>query len=235
VYLSESPGVASLYSKLVQGESGANVMPVYVQVKNPYEFDRVMPFKNQEEANEFSKRLKDAGYDSTIRRGPDNEITELVMFEPEKIKSATGNRGTYDLTDPDINKAKGGLLHMADAGRVGRGLINVYKEAKQLAQAEREANKTKFLEPSKVKERLYHATPKATPKAPQDDAFKVAQQRAALPVEKGGLGLPANNTPQQRAKAMGFDIDAYHATDADILAFDNSKLGVETKSIFKIV
>jgi len=45
--------------------------------------------------------------------------------------------------------------------------------------------------------------------APQAEALRLAQQRAALPVDQGGLGLPAGNTPQQRAAAMGFDIDAY--------------------------
>ena len=64
---------------------------------------------------------------------------------------------------------------------------------------------------------------------PQQLALELAQQRAALPVSKGGLGLPADNTAQQRAAAMKFDKDAYHATDADILAFDNSKLGINTR------
>ena len=39
--------------------------------------------------------------------------------------------------------------------------------------------------------------------APQDEALRLAQLRAALPPAQGGLGLPANNTPMQRAKAMG--------------------------------
>jgi hypothetical protein len=33
--------------------------------------------------------------------------------------------------------------------------------------------------------------------------LKVAQSNAALPVEQGGLGLPANNTPMDRAMATG--------------------------------
>lgn len=37
---------------------------------------------------------------------------------------------------------------------------------------------------------------------PQQAALDLAQQRAALPVSEGGLGLPANNTPMDRAKAM---------------------------------
>ena len=53
--------------------------------------------------------------------------------------------------------------------------------------------------------------------APQDEALRLAQQRATLPVKQGGLGLPADNTPEQRAAAMGFTQDAYHGTPI----FDN--------------
>jgi len=52
--------------------------------------------------------------------------------------------------------------------------------------------------------------------APQQAALDLAQQRAALPVEQGGLGLRAGNTAEQRAKAMGFDTPAYHGTTTDI-------------------
>ena len=48
--------------------------------------------------------------------------------------------------------------------------------------------------------------------APQTEALKVAQSNAALPVEQGGLGLPANNTPMDRALAMNFQ-DAFHETE----------------------
>ena len=53
-------------------------------------------------------------------------------------------------------------------------------------------------------------------------AHKLAQKHAALPVEKGGLGLPPNNTAMDRAKAMGFDVNnpVYHGTNADIHEFD---------------
>jgi len=58
---------------------------------------------------------------------------------------------------------------------------------------------------------------------PQEQALKLAQERAALPVEQGGLGLPSNNTAMDRAGAMGFDTDVYHGTKADILIFDPTK------------
>ena len=48
-------------------------------------------------------------------------------------------------------------------------------------------------------------------------AHDLAQQRAALPIAKGGLGLPASNTAMDRAKAMGFDTDVYHGTNQNII------------------
>jgi hypothetical protein len=56
----------------------------------------------------------------------------------------------------------------------------------------------------------------ALKKAPQEEALKLAQQRASLPKEMGGLGLPADNTAQQRAAAMRRNTDAYHGSKQDI-------------------
>jgi len=56
-------------------------------------------------------------------------------------------------------------------------------------------------------------------------AHAEAQRVAALPVEQGGLGLPANNTAMDRARAMGVDTDGFHATGADIRYIDPSKVG----------
>ena len=58
-----------------------------------------------------------------------------------------------------------------------------------------------------------------------EQAHKTAQKNASLPVSEGGLGLPANNTAMDRAKAMGFDVDTtyYHGTGDDIAAFDPKK------------
>jgi hypothetical protein len=48
---------------------------------------------------------------------------------------------------------------------------------------------------------------------PQAEAMRLAQKRAALPVEQGGLGLLESNTAMDRAKAMGAE-DVYHGTNA---------------------
>jgi hypothetical protein len=65
--------------------------------------------------------------------------------------------------------------------------------------------------------------------APQEEALRLAQQRAALPPSQGGLGLPPNNTAEQRAAAMGFDVDLLHGTAKDFPSFDLSKAGTNTR------
>jgi hypothetical protein len=63
--------------------------------------------------------------------------------------------------------------------------------------------------------------------APQDEALRVAQQNAALPVEQGGLGLRVDNTPEERAAAMGFDVNRpdVHGSGSDFQSFDAEKIG----------
>jgi hypothetical protein len=66
------------------------------------------------------KAAKNLGFDSMYMN--EDGVKNLGVFDPKRIKSAVGNRGTYDINEPDITKAEGGLLHMADAGRVVKGL-----------------------------------------------------------------------------------------------------------------
>ncbi len=58
---------------------------------------------------------------------------------------------------------------------------------------------------------------------PQQSALDTAQKNAALPISEGGLGLPPNNTPMDRAKAMGFETDVYHGTRKDFRAFNENQ------------
>jgi len=67
-------------------------------------------------------------------------------------------------------------------------------------------------------------------KGPQEEAMLLAQQRAALPVKQGGLGLPPTNTATERAAAMGFDTPVYHGTNADIRAFDPAMADMRRKT-----
>lgn len=58
-------------------------------------------------------------------------------------------------------------------------------------------------------------------------AHEVAQRNAALPVEKGGLGLPPNNTAMDRAKAQGY-VNVYHGTADDVKSIDPKQFGTST-------
>ena len=55
---------------------------------------------------------KATGYDSGTTITPKGERHYIAWF-PEQIKSAIGNRGTYDISEPDITKAKGGSIKPA--------------------------------------------------------------------------------------------------------------------------
>jgi len=69
--------------------------------------------------------------------------------------------------------------------------------------------------------------------APQDEALRLAQQRAALPVKQGGLGLPADNTPQQRAAAMGAEFGWGHGSNnPNITTFKPSRTGAQGPGIY---
>jgi hypothetical protein len=59
---------------------------------------------------QFQEVLKDLGFDSfyTRERGTKN----LGVYDPNRIKSAIGNQGTYELGESDINKAIGGLTKL---------------------------------------------------------------------------------------------------------------------------
>jgi hypothetical protein len=205
----KQPAAHNISSRSQEFREGTNVMPVYAQARSPLMLDDKLAIEWAREvyadgSREFPdllspktiEELKKGGYDSIIHADPYGNRggeQEIIMFEPNKIKSAIGNRGTYDIEDPDITKAQGGLLHMAGGGKAG-------KVAKGLAN---------------IGNRLMAD-------APQAEAMKLAQERAALPPANGGLGLPKNNTPQQRAAAMGFDRDTYHGSFRDIKKLDPS-------------
>ena len=69
--------------------------------------------------------------------------------------------------------------------------------------------------------------------APRAEAMRIAQQNAAKPVSEGGLGLRPDNTPMERATAMGFDTPAFHGTADDRLVrsrqFKDEMLGKSTR------
>lgn len=86
---------------------GGNVMPVYLSIKNPVYLDAGAI----ESAGWNWEKYAAQGYDGAIFAGNRNDLTQrdmmggstqIVAFDKTQIKSATGNIGTFDATNPDI-------------------------------------------------------------------------------------------------------------------------------------
>jgi len=114
-YFTPNVKKAESYAGDTKGHN-ATIMPVHVSLKNPVEtsiFDQKYMGSISDKEN---AKLRAKGHDGIILRNSDGNIAEVVVFHPHQIKSATGNRGTYDTNNPDITKKNGGLAHMNKGG-----------------------------------------------------------------------------------------------------------------------
>lgn len=105
-YFSADPAHAKDYAS---GEGG-NIAPVYLSMRNPLEMTNEEYWAkgiNKGEPTEKAMLLKAKakGHDGIIVRGFQDNAAPADMFittSSEQIKSATGNSGTFDPTNPDI-------------------------------------------------------------------------------------------------------------------------------------
>ena len=126
-------------------DSGENIMPVHVQVTNPFDYAKLSHVKNlfrqakkqhttlskgekravlegnwdTLEHPDMIKAVKSLGHDAmyvTEYNADGLNSKNLGVFDPRKIKSAIGNRGTYDTREPDITKASGGAINAEPLG-----------------------------------------------------------------------------------------------------------------------
>ena len=80
-----------------RGRAGANVVPAYLSLQNPKVVD-FLPPNTQSWYAKKRRALLNQGYDGMIVGG-----NVFIAFRPEQIKSAIGNRGTFDPADPRIS------------------------------------------------------------------------------------------------------------------------------------
>lgn len=109
------------------GAGESTVIPVYLSLQNPFVWDMEAgdgakatrnalasmgiqrssvrgdsaALGDDTERRKFMAGMKAAGHDGVIVRDEDG-VREVVAFNPEQIKSATGNDGTFDANDPSI-------------------------------------------------------------------------------------------------------------------------------------
>jgi hypothetical protein len=123
VYLTGDAAYTGMYSR----GDGASVMPVYVSLKNPLVVRQSdgLPleaiaakypeiFKGRDPFDlsgvQVADAIRAAGYDGVVQQSRLDPFFEVMVLDPEQIKSATGNQGTYDPGNPDIRKSEKRIL-----------------------------------------------------------------------------------------------------------------------------
>jgi len=145
--------------------TGGNVQRTFVRMDNPLfvnargaSFNRLdtrgvpgfgLPMSNTDMLNQWAKQQ---GYDGVIykdlrdsisapggRNAPASNV--FVSFKPNYVKSATGNRGTYDIRQRDMTKAQGGAVEGSDMSysqvvdRIKSGLVQGGMDSGQAMEA----------------------------------------------------------------------------------------------------
>ncbi|GMO25740.1 MAG: hypothetical protein Pg6A_13070 [Termitinemataceae bacterium] len=99
-YFTPHKEAVGMYSGL--GKTGV-VMPVFLNIKSPYIFENEADNHAIDEAKKARLIAEDCdGGIFTAKDGGSRLFDEITAFNPEQIKSATDNAGTFDDTNPSI-------------------------------------------------------------------------------------------------------------------------------------
>jgi len=111
LYFSPQPGTANRFARLKSGlytgMIGANVMPVYLSLKNPKVFEnpgellKHISYEQERDTVLDAELLKSQGYDGVILKRNGSILEgEITVFEPNQIKSIHAKK--FDPGSPDI-------------------------------------------------------------------------------------------------------------------------------------
>ena len=152
-----------------------------------------------------------------IRATPRNEFLGLLadamyggleyMKDPRRTQQMQGLAGLLESTG--IPKTTERMAYGEDLTNIGRANVPMLKPETAEAMMTVAPFAPKGMKMIRATEGMPVGMSIKSVRGPQQEALDIAQQRAALPVEQGGLGLLADNTPEMRAAAMGFDTPAY--------------------------
>ena len=97
--------------------------------------DGIVYLNRREGLNDYGKRPnpEDLSYlgDDAFKKIYPEAQDSYIAFDPEQIKSASGNQGTFDPSKPKMNEARGGFIHPVraisgfhiDTGKVGQPMF----------------------------------------------------------------------------------------------------------------
>ena len=104
--------------------TASRVMPVHVKITKPYtgampsHFATTDNYKRAQ--SNFFDHLRSQGFDGWIPQ-EQGGLVAVALSNPTQIKSAIGNKGTFDPSKPDINEARGGRIGYDYGGDVRTG------------------------------------------------------------------------------------------------------------------
>ncbi|RKZ81645.1 MAG: hypothetical protein DRQ39_11620 [Gammaproteobacteria bacterium] len=163
-------------------------------------------------AKKLDKKYPDV--DASISGNGEHFTLDKLIIDKANRKQGIGGHFMDDLTGYADDTAK--QLRLTADGDFGGSKAGQKRFYKRHGFIENKGRNRDY----EFKENMYREPDSQT--IGDNDAFKIAQRNATLPVKDGGLGLPANNTAMDRAEALGFDIDnpVFHGTSTDFEAFD---------------
>lgn len=183
IFVSPDPEFAQAFSERKGSYTNANIMPVYVHAKNPFDYEnpnhveklkKIVRFKGgmtQDLLDEFHDALPEGQWDwvehpdvqDAIKKlGHDgyyiNETEDgepyknLAVYNPNQIKSATGNNGDFNPSSPKITEARGGSVIPHDDPQRKENLDNWHEDSHPLTKNEDGSPKVYYHGTSKDKD-----------------------------------------------------------------------------------
>lgn len=71
---------------------GARILPVFLRIEHPFEMEDYPD----------TEALREAGHDGAIQRDGEGRIVAALVLDPRQVKSALGNCGAFDPTNPGV-------------------------------------------------------------------------------------------------------------------------------------
>jgi hypothetical protein len=225
IFFAERPNVAAFSAAATAGfksGGGDNIMPVYLAIKNPIVYEAKVvqrPFNDPRfmggaelfdamNKDAVIKAASDGGHDGVhVKAGADGDGL-WIAFRPEQIKSAIGNRGTFDPANPDIRYSRGETPDPSTASDELKPHDDAVARAKQFAGVLRAAA-TKLDNDAQAAEAMRAAMPDITPAEIDDLLAQLRRQVTGL----RGMARSARDAVTADDRAAGMQDDAMRAAD----------------------
>lgn len=220
-----APAAGRLAGRAIRATEG---MPVGMSIKDVGNKFNIIKNDASDIFGSGSQRIRyiepNSGGSIEVLSKPDGSASVLSLEVPEKFRGKKIGESLQSQVMQDFPNLQGQVSSKAAAKtayRLGRRPVNQPNASlEDIFKIIDEDSSVNLISPN-MQKNFFQFT------YPQQAALDLAQQRAALPVSEGGLGLPANNTPMDRAKAMGAkDMVHFSRSGGDYTILDSGQYAV---------